>query len=83
MSPELNTRDVYWEVIRLVKDIYRSLSPGIVSDLVRPGPDHLGIVDENLINPVHLPPGDVQRWIAVKLRGYLFVQLVQGGCHVR
>lgn len=67
----------------MLKDIYRSLSPGVVADLVGPSPDHLGIVDENLINPVHLSPGDVERWIAVELRGYLLVQLVQGGGHVR
>ena len=54
-----------------------------MSDLVRATLDHAGVVDENLLHPVHLLPGDVQRRVAVKLRGDLLVQLFQGGRHVR
>lgn len=48
-----------------------------MSYFVGPAPDDSCIVNVDLLLSIHLLPGDVQRRIAVKVRRYYLVQLVE------
>lgn len=56
---------------------YRSLSPNIVTNFIRVTPHYTCIVDVDLLLAVHPAPGNVQRWVAVKLGRDYLVQLLK------